>query len=98
MAGDWTAVIIEDDPDVHGKDPVLEPAHEHRGPVGGRRGAIDDVPFARPPLARTERSGGISLRGMDGDAIPVVRPNPVYPPAAATRGSPGRTATTSFAS
>jgi TonB family protein len=66
--------------------PVLEPT----GPkIITDGGDIGGTTFTRPPVTRIERTGGINLHGVDGDAIPIVRPNPDYPARALTAGTEG---------
>ena len=56
------------------------------GPADGGIGVFD---YSGPTLNPTIARGGLSLRGVDGDAIPLVRPNPEYPAGALGRGLEG---------
>ena len=50
--------------------------------------SVAPVRFERPQLERIDRNS-IGVRGVDGDVIPRVRPNPDYPPRALASGIEG---------
>ena len=82
-----TPVEIKRDQKVVRQPPVLEPTAPPVNVGGGD--TIDVVRFTRPTFTRVDRTGGPNLRGVDGDAVPVIRPNPDYPPRALAAGIEG---------
>ncbi len=92
---DFTPQIVERPPvtirgpRVEPEPPVYEPGPPRLG-VGEAGGGLGFVPFA-PLVIDTGTGGrrGIGLRGVDGDAIPIVRPSPDYPSGARTSGTEG---------
>jgi periplasmic protein TonB len=72
---------------VERKPPVLPPGPP-KGPGGDEEGAVR-VPYRATPITVVVDRDGPRLRGVDGDVIPIVRPNPDYPPPALRSGTEG---------
>jgi protein TonB len=71
------------DPKVTREPPILRP-----GPVrisGSEQSGTDLVDYGGPSISPVIERKGLVLRGIDGDAIPLVRPNPDYPASAISR-------------
>jgi protein TonB len=66
------------------RTPPTAPPGPPRVSRGGKDIGVTLVDYA-PPVRVIGRGNGISLSGIDGDVIPLVRPNPDYPPGAITR-------------
>lgn len=75
------------DPQVTREARVLEPSPTKLSAGGSGIDVIADYP--RPPLDPVVERGGSFARGMDGDAIPMVRVQPDYPPRATASNTEG---------
>ena len=67
--------------------PVLPP-----GPpriFGGGETSVGATPYKAPPLTVGLERGARGTHGIDGDVVPIVRPNPEYPPREIIRGTEG---------
>jgi protein TonB len=79
-----TPIENKRDPKVTRKTPTLPPGPPRVARVGSEIGVLVGD-YDRPPVGPIGPGKRISLSGTDGDAIPLVRPNPDYPPGAITR-------------
>lgn len=73
--------VSKRDPQAQRDPPIAQPERPRIS-----RGYGDDnvqrVAHTRPLVEPVGRNGGIAMRGVDGDAMPIVRVNPEYPPSA----------------
>ena len=79
-----TPLVNKREPKVAREPPTLRPdaIRVSGGPSDGGIGVFD---YNGPTLTPTIGRGGLSLRGIDGDVMPLVRPNPEYPASAISR-------------
>ena len=86
---------IRDTPLDNKRDPKVtrEPQVLRPGPtkisIGGGDGGTGVIDFEAPRLEPVIARGGPNLRGIDGDVLPMVRPQPDYPPRAAAQNIEG---------
>jgi protein TonB len=76
------------DPQVVRDPPIVAPERPNISFGNGADG-VRGVTSARPVLEPIGRNDGIGMRGLDGDAMPIVRVQPEYPPGAITSGKEG---------
>jgi protein TonB len=83
-----TPEVNKREPKVTRDPPTLRP-DAIRVSGGSNEGGVGLFDYTGPTLEPTIARGGLRLRGVDGDAIGIIRPNPDYPARALAGGIEG---------